>query len=393
MKILNISRWYPYPADNGSKIRILNLIKQLASAHEVELISFVSESDDHLGEMQRYCSSVKVVPYKPFQPGRLKALLAFFSSKPRSVVDTYSLEMERLVKEAQTQHHYDVVIAYQIDVAPYCLLLPTTPKIIEEIELTTMYEQYAKETQFLRKIRRGLMWWKRSRYTADVLSQFNGCTVVSTAEQKLIRQVSSGSQPIAIIPNGVDVAHYAADFGLPEADSLIYSGALSFYANFDAMQFFIGEILPLIQAERPQVKLSITGKRDKTLADRLPVNTAVTFTGYLEDIRPTVARSWICVVPLRLGGGTRLKILEALATGTTVVSTTKGAEGLDLIPDHDLLIADSSPDFAAAVVRLLKDATLRERLSRHGRQTVKAKYDWQIIGQQFNRFVEQVATS
>jgi glycosyltransferase involved in cell wall biosynthesis len=155
------------------------------------------------------------------------------------------------------------------------------------------------------------------------------------------------------------------------------------------MEFFLHEIFPLIQAQRPQVKLYITGKLAGVPVDRLPRNEGVIFTGYLDDIRPRVAQSWVTIVPLQIGGGTRLKVLESLALGTPVVATGKGAEGLDLAPGRDLLIADKPADFAAAVLRLLQNPTLRETLSRNGRAAVK-KYDWQIIGQNFCNFVERI---
>jgi len=126
--------------------------------------------------------------------------------------------------------------------------------------------------------------------------------------------------------------------------------------------------------------------------ERLPERRNVMFTGYLDDIRPTLARSWVNIVPLRQGGGTRLKILEALAAGTPVVATAKGAEGLELLPEQEILRADTPAAFAATVLRLLDDADLRARLSRQGRQAVTARYDWSSIGQQFNEFIEAVAT-
>jgi glycosyltransferase involved in cell wall biosynthesis len=394
MKILLISRWFPYPPDNGSKIRVFNLIKSLSLYHQIHLISFASEAvgEEQLETLRRYCRRIDVVRYRPFQPNRWKALLGFFSLQPRSVVDTYSLEMQQGVEQARRTHSFDVVIASQMDMAPYAMSLPDTVKILEEVELTTPHEQFARQYHPLKRLRRGLTWWKLSAYVANLLRAFDGCTVVSVAEQARVLQVLPNYQMIKIIPNGVDVAHYTADFGLPVVDTLVYSGALSYSANFDAVDFFLREIFPLIRAERPQVKLTITGKLEGVAIGRLPStrNNGVAFTGYLDDIRPTVARSWMSIVPLRMGGGTRLKILEALALGTPVVATSKGAEGLDLVPERDLLIADQPTDFAAAVLRLLQDPALRETLGRNGRQAVKARYDWQMIGREFNDFIETI---
>jgi len=126
--------------------------------------------------------------------------------------------------------------------------------------------------------------------------------------------------------------------------------------------------------------------------DRLPNRDGVVFTGYVDDVRPVVARSWVGIVPLLTGGGTRLKILESLALGTPVVSTSKGAEGLDLVPGRDILIADEPADFADAVLRVLRDASLRETLSGNGRRAV-ARYDWQAIGPEFCDFVEEIAVN
>jgi glycosyltransferase involved in cell wall biosynthesis len=395
MKILFLSRWYPYPPDNGSKIRILNLLRHLSAQHQVDLISFASEPVDEaqIAPVQHFCRRVEVVPYRPFQPDRLKALMGFFAVQPRSVIDTFNADLQQRVDQAHRERSFDLVIASQIDMAPYALRVTGAAKIFEEIELTTLYEQFARQAHPLKKARGGLTWWKSSHYTVGLLKKFDGCTVVSEAERERVWQLLPKYQPIAIVPNGVNVAGYRNDFGSPEADTLIYSGALTYHANFDAVDFFLREIFPLVQAQRPQIKLRITGKVTGVPIERLPKTSSdsVVFTGYLPDIRSAIAQSWISIVPLRLGGGTRLKILEALALGTPVIATSKGAEGLNLAPERDILLADSPTDFAAAILRLLEDPHLRARLSRNGRLAVETKYDWTIIGQQFNTFIETAA--
>jgi glycosyltransferase involved in cell wall biosynthesis len=393
MHVLFLSRWFPYPPDNGSRIRIFNLMKRLSTRHQVDLISFASDpvAGEQLKALSHYCQRVEVVRYRPFNPGRLIALMGFFSRQPRSVIDTHSVEMQRRVEETGRDRPPDVVIASQLDMAPYAVMLSTVPKILEEVELTVLYEKYAGQRHPLKRLRKGLMWWKSARYVADLLRAFDGCTVVSEQEREQVLRVLPGYRHVSVVPNGVDTAHYAGNFGAPESDSLVYSGSLTYSANFDAMSFFLREVFPLIQAQRPNVKLSITGRLDGAPIDRLACNEGVVFTGYLEDVRPIIGRSWGSVVPLRIGGGTRLKILESLALGTPVISTRKGAEGLDLEAGRDVLIADKPADFARAVLSLLQDPKLRETLRRDGRQAVEAKYDWRIIGQQFNDFVEAVA--
>lgn len=392
MRVLFISRWFPHPPDNGSRIRVFNLLKHLSARHEVHLVSFASEAitDEQRAAMEKYCARVEAVVYQPFKPQRGKALAGFFSPRPRSVVDTYSSEMQQLIEGVGRTSAFDVIVASQLDAAPYALALNGAPKLIEEVELTTIYEQFARQRQPLRKLRSGLTWWKLSRYVAGLLRRFEGCTVVSVPERGRVWQVLPGYQPIGIIPNGVDLDFPAAEFGAPQADTLVYSGALTYQANFDAMEYFLREVFPLIQAERPGVKLFITGRLDGVPVQRLATQGGVVFTGYLSDVRPTVARSWVSLAPLRVGGGTRLKILEALALGTPVVATSKGVEGLDLIPERDFLLADTADDFVRAVLRLLREPGMRWNLSRNGRRVVAARYDWRVIGQQFSDFVEAV---
>jgi glycosyltransferase involved in cell wall biosynthesis len=393
VRALFLSRWYPYPPDNGSKLRVFNLLKHLSARHEVDLLSFTGEtlSAAQLEPMRAFCRCVETVVYRPFQPTRAKALAAFFSPLPRSVVDTHSPELATLVAHMTAECEYDVVIASQIDMAPYALRVARASKILEELQITELYEQFARsrESQPLKQLRRGLMWWKTSRYVQRLLRAFDVCTVVSDPERERV-QATARMTGVQVVPNGVDVNHYAGDYGAPQPDTLVYSGALTYDANFDAVDFFARDVLPIVQTQHPNVQLRVTGKADSTLIKRLPSNKGLTFTGYVADIRPTIAQSWASVVPLRIGGGTRLKILESLALGTPVIATSKGAEGLNLVAGRELLIADTPHDFAATVLRVLNDAELRATLSRNGREAVKP-YDWQTIGQGFCELVEKVA--
>jgi sugar transferase (PEP-CTERM/EpsH1 system associated) len=397
MKLLFLSRWFPYPPDNGSKIRVYNLLKYLAARHTVHLLSFTGEpvSEDQIAALRQICEHVEAVPYRPFQPGRLSALAGLLARLPRSVRDTHNAKMQARVAAAARQNPYTAVIASQVDMAAYALALPSIPKILEEIELSTLYEQIAAERHPLKRARRRLMWQKWVNYTAYLLTSFDGCTAVSEKERQRVAAAvqSQPHAPIRVIRNGVDLARHSGDFGAPQPDTLIFTGGLTYGANFDAAQWFLQEVFPLIQARRPQVKLAITGKLDGAPVDRLPRPPGVELTGYLDDIRPRIAQSWVSIVPLRIGGGTRLKILESLALGTPVVATHKGAEGLELTAGSDLLLADTPDELAQAILRLLTDANLRQQLSQSGRQAVAGRYDWPAIGADLCAFVEEVVTS
>jgi glycosyltransferase involved in cell wall biosynthesis len=284
--------------------------------------------------------------------------------------------MQQLVESMARDTHCDVVIASQIDTAPYVRSLEGVVSVLEELELSVIRDKWLSQQSLLRRVRFHLTWWKLTSYLPRMLDDFAGCTVVSEQERRLIEAVAPGFGPVAIVPNGVDLDAYAGDFGSEQPGTMVYTGALTYGANYDAMEYFMHSVLPLVQARYPDVKLRITGGLQGVDLDRLPIGDGVELTGYLEDIRSVIAQSALCIVPLRIGGGTRLKILEAMALGTPVVSTTKGAEGLHVTHGKDILIADGPEAFAEAVLRLLNDADLRSSLSDRAKAMVSERYSW-----------------
>lgn len=392
MKILFLSRWFPYPADNGAKLRIFNLLKTLARRHDVSLLSFI-ESEENAADiavLKAFCVDVQTVRYRPFTPDGWKARWGYLSMRPRSVLNTYSPVLAEQAIQIGQRWQPDLVIASEIDMAPYALYVPAAVRMLEEIELGVLQDQYHAERHWLQRTRRGLTWWKHARYVAKIVQAFDGCTVVSELEQRRLAEVLPHLPPICVIPNGVDVAQMTDHVaGPPMPNSLIYSGALTYHANFDAVDYFLRDIFPLIRAAVPAAQLAVTGRTEGvTLTPRMS-GEGITFTGYLPDVRPKIAGSRLSVVPLRVGGGTRLKILESLALGTPVVTTYKGVEGLDLGEEQGVLTADTPQSFAQAVITVLTDADLRADLSRRGLRAVSA-YDWQPIGDRFEAFLQKI---
>jgi glycosyltransferase involved in cell wall biosynthesis len=393
MNILFLSRWYPFPPDNGSKARVFNLIRQLSQRHTVDLVSFTSEtlSRERLEEMNRTCRSVATVPLRTFAPLSARSLLAFVSPRPRYFVDTYSREMEELSARAAAQHRPDLVLASEVDMAEYALRLAYRPRLLEDVELASLREAYTSAGSVAARLRHGLTWFKTKNYVRRLVASFDGCTVVSEIERSIVEGLAPKATRLEVVPNGVNLSDGSVDFGEPRENTLIYAGSLTYSANFDAVDFFLREIYPLVRRRRPGVKLLVTGAADADLRRRLPQSEGVAFSGYLDDVRPAVSQSWLSVVPLRQGGGTRAKILESLMLGTPVVSTSKGAEGLELQPERDILIADSPAEFAASVVRLLEDPSLRECLRTNGRRALEGRYDWPSVGTILLDFVERLA--
>jgi len=390
MRILFLSSWFPYPPNNGSKLRIYNLLRGLAQHHEVTLLSFanVPDADPDTHVLRALCHEVQVVPWKPFAPHSRRARLGFLSLTPRSVVDTYSLEMAQRIGQAVSGGSYDMVVASEVTMAGYGHCLQGLPALFDDLEVGVLHEQFARATSPWRRFRYGLTWAKHRRYLARLLRHFRACTVVSERERQLLSQAVPGYTPVEIIPNCVNLSDYDDVHETPQPNTLIFTGSFTYSANHDAMTWFVSQVYPRIQAQVPDVRLFITGDH---AGKPLPPADSITLTGYVDDVRPLVARAWASIVPLRIGGGTRLKILEAMALGTPVVATSKGAEGLDVRHGEHLLIANEPAAFAEQVVRLLRDADLRAALAANGRLLVAERYDWAAVMPRFLKLVEQVA--
>ena len=388
-QVLFLSRWLPYPPDNGSKLRIYNLLRGIAQAHTLDLISFydpASEQPDSAA-LAQFCRQVTLVPYKPFDPHSRQARLGFFSLTPRSVQDTHSPELAQQIETAVTRHAYDLIIASQIDMAAYQPYFGSTPAIFEEAEVGVLYEQFTQATSPHDRLRYGLTWWKHRRYLADLLRRFRAGTVVSLPEKGLLETAVSTETPITVIPNGIDLAAYETVTETTVSGQLIFTGALTYQPNYESMVWFLEQVFPKVLARCPAARLLITGRH----ANRpLPASPNVTLTGFVPDIRPLVAQSWLSIAPIWQGGGTRLKILESMALRTPVVSTSKGAEGLAITPGTDILLADTADEFATAVVDLLHNQTQRQHLAQAAYELVANHYDWPVIMPHFLDLVDNV---
>jgi glycosyltransferase involved in cell wall biosynthesis len=397
MRVLFLSTWFPFPLSQGSKIRAYHLIRAIARDHETALISFADTKldpswSDHL---QKFCSQVKVVQRNPFTTSRLGDIMGWLSSQPSFVRASYSHEMAALTREFISNWGPDRIVAFTFVMGPYALEVHNIPRMIDVDNYMSrmMYESYQSAERIIAKARRYIAWRKFINYEKWLYHQFSGCLVTTDRDRRLMSdQLGLHVERVHVIPNGVDTSYNFPTDDHPDSNSLVFNGSLMYQANYDAMNYFLREIFPAVFRENPSVCLTITGRFEGVAVDKLLNTDRVKFTGYLDDIRPVIRRSWACIVPLRMGGGTRLKILESMALGTPVVSTSKGAEGLDVIPGIHLLIADDPEEFAAQTVRLINDSQLRRSLSANAIRFVKENYEWETIGERFSIVLDQLRT-
>jgi len=402
MKILFISSWFPYPPINGAKIRIYNLIRQLSIRHEVSLLSFtqtipIEEAYNSCTHLTQYCRAIKIVPYKKYNAGSISSYQGFFSPYPRFIFNTQNPEMEILIDKTVNSNTYDLVLTSEVGAPSISSLYATRiiglPKILDALEIGLYSDFYINQPHFIKRIRGGLTWLKYRKFTQEILKKSNACTVPSNHEKENLEKIAPSNFPIEIIPHCLDIDYYEGSFGTVRPQSLVFTGSFSYHANYDAVRFFLENIYPYICEQVPAVKMKVVGAASQNDVDRLPINKNILFTGLLKDVRPEIAQSWLSIVPLRIGAGTRLKIIESMALGTPVVSTSKGAEGLDVNHGENILIADDPKDFARAVVAVLNSPSLRKKLSLAGRQLVVEKYSAECMGKKFESLLTRVVSN
>lgn len=390
MNILYLSSWYPYPPDNGARQRAFHLLKGLAQQHRVSLVALADvEQTADSAPLRAYCTRVTALPRRVFEPRRWRALAGFLSVQPRSLLDTYDLRVRAVIDRELALDTYDVIIACQLSMAVYAAQVSHPIRIFDELEVGIFADAYANARGPARW-RNALTWFKLANYLRRVTRQFKGVTVVSAPEREHAIRLGVAPDALSLIPNGVDCdSNQITSTGF-EPFTLVYNGALTYHANYDAMRYFVHEILPRVRESEPRVQLKITGHAPQFAINELSQDNVVSFTGYVNDVRAIVQSSAVCVVPLREGGGTRLKILEAMACGTPVVATTKGAEGLDLRDGEHLLLGDTPEAFSRAILALLDDSRLRQRLAYAAQEEVCREYDWCVIQRQMNQLIERV---
>lgn len=395
MKILFLSGWFPYPPNNGSRIRIYNFIKNLARKHEVFLVSLL-QADSHPEDAKMLvdiCRVVSLHRVKDFDPKSVSSFLGFLSTRPRSNFATYDPRVKVAVQDAIAQIRPDVIVASTLDVVEYLPAQRGIPSVL--IDHNCEFGMIKRNTEFianrLAKWRYTLSWQKSARWEAQICRQFDAVVMPTEEDKKLMTDFYPWVTNISVIPNGADTDAFDPNFWAPEPNRLIYNGSLTYDANLDAIEYYLREIYPHVAAALPEVKLVVTGRTDGVDLGIVGRSQGVMLSGYVDDIRKELYRSAACVIPLRKGGGMRLKIPEAMAAGVPVVSTSMGAEGLDCVDQEHLLIADTPVEFAGAVVRLLTDEALSRRLRQNARALIERRYSWHTICGQFTDLVEEVA--
>lgn len=399
LKILFLSQRFLYPMDTGGKIRTGKILEHLKDLCDITLISNVeSPKDDHyLDDIQNLCHQFHGVPWKEvvkYTPKfYLRILHRLFSRYPITVVNDYSPSLEKSVLAAIKRDQYDLLICDFLQPSLNFKKIHGHPTLLfqHNVESMIMRRHFESAENFLYKLFWQLQWLKMDRYERDTCSRFTGIVTVSEPD-KLTLQQHYGARNVFAIPTGVDTEYFSPWRAPIVENSLVFTGAMDWLPNEDAILFFAREILGAIQARIPTVTLTVVGRNpSRRLVSELRRYPAITVVGRVHDVRPFIGRHALYIIPLRIGGGTRIKAYEAMAMGKAVVSTRVGVEGLPVKHGQHVVMADTPAEFAAAVVDLLKHPAKRRRIETAARDYVCANASWRQVALAFAEACLKVA--
>jgi sugar transferase (PEP-CTERM/EpsH1 system associated) len=401
MRILWLKSDLLLPLDKGGKLRTWHLLRHLARRHDVTYLSFAEPGQaaaDRDG-MSEVAARVETVPLADAPKGSLRfyagAAMHLVDPLPYAVAKYRSGAFRRRLEALLDEQPYDLIVCdFLFPAVNLPAQLPCPAVIFTHNVESEIWRRHAEtKSGPLMRVLYEMQYRRMLRYEARALRRFDGVLAVSDADRQSFARLYPHAvrRPIRVVQTGVDTDFFTPTHEPARASHIVFTGSMDWLPNEDAMQYFCGHMLPLIRSEVPDVRLSIVGRAPTPAVRKLAEDAAVHVTGRVDDVRPFVGEAAVYVVPLRIGGGTRLKIFEAMAMGKAVVSTTVGAEGLPVTSGEHLILADDPIAFASAVVNLMRDEAARERLGRAARSLVLERYDWSAVAGSMEDALERIA--
>lgn len=394
MKILWVGPSFLHPTTRGGQIRTLGMLRQLHRWHEIHYVALQKpEEVEGPSRSAEYCSQSYPIPhYAPSRRSPLfyaQAAASLFSPAPLSIGRYRSPSMLRRVKRLLNEQPFDRVVCDFLTAAPNVPDMGRTVLFQHNVE-TIIWERLRDTAS--NPVRRLAFQYEAHRmlaYEGSVCRAAAHVVAVSSTDAERMRAMF-GISSVSEAPTGVDLDFFAAPGNIRPVADLVFVGSMNWMPNIDGVSYFVEEILPLILARRPDCRVAIAGRTPPPSIARLAeFHPNVAVTGTVPDIRPYLWGSKVCIVPLRIGGGTRLKIYEAMAAGIPVVSTSVGAEGLPVSHGDNILLADGPEPFAAACLQLLDDTALHHRLAESALRFVASRFSWERVARCF----EQILTT
>ncbi len=405
MKLLWLKSGLLLPLDTGGKLRTWHLMRHLAKRHSTTFLSFedASHTEADRAGMREVCERLITVPREDAPKGSWR----FYAGAARFLVDRipYAVAKYRssayreAVAELLARERFDAIVC---DFLPPVVNLPSFASSMGD-RIPMILFTHNVESEIWRRhtetaanaASRALLsqqWRRMLRFEGAAIARFDLVLAVSEADGRTFERLYPNAlkAPVHVVKTGVDTEYFTPSPVTPDPAHLFFTGSMDWLPNEDAMTYFCREILPRIRRAEPDATLSIIGRSPTPAVRALAEIPGVEVTGRVEDVRPHIARGAVYIVPLRIGGGTRLKIFEAMSMAKAVVSTTVGAEGLPVTPGRDIVLADEPTRFAQAVVHMIRDESARRAMEAAARQLVVERYDWSAVTADFEAALDRL---
>jgi glycosyltransferase involved in cell wall biosynthesis len=384
MKILWVKSELLHPIDKGGRIRTYQVLRQLKKDHHITYLCLSASTDpqESFEKASEYCHRLLTAPWR--EPA--KGTREFFLDLARNLVDPLPYVQAKYRSEIMRGHVSRLAAAGELDVVISDFLTPSQnvpadlpcPTVLFQHNIeTVLWERlYQNQESLPRRAYFYGQYLKMRRFEGQECRRYDAVATVSTNDSDALRRLH-GIHDVFDVPTGVDTDYFSPGSAARDPDELVFTGSMDWMPNEDAMLFFAEKILPLVERAAPAVKVTVVGRNPTEKVVALArENKRFSLTGWVEDVRPYIDRGAVYIVPLRVGGGTRIKIYEAMAMARAVVSTTIGAEGLPVKDGDEIVLADEPQAFADGVVRLLRDREARARIESAARKAVVERFGW-----------------
>lgn len=379
MKILFVCHRFPYPPNEGGKIRAFNMIAHMQRHHEVTVASLVESKIDQndIEGIKPYCHDY-IAQKMNKALAWLMAILCLATFIPSSMGYFYSWRLGRRIKQLLRTRRYDLIVVHCSSVAHFVSSATDTPKILDFCDMDSQkWLIYAKHKPFPLSFAYWLEGIKLQRAEKKLAMKFNGSSVATSFELETLDSFNSG-QASFCFPNGVDTEYFSPSNNAYLPNSICFIGKMNYYPNEKCMLKFCKDVFPLLRAKYPDLSLTIIGSNPTGRILNLNEMEGVEVTGRVDDVRPYVQQSALSIVPLEIARGTQNKILESMSMGVPVVCSPVAARGIDAVPEEHVLVAESAEDYVKQIGRIIDDNSERKRLSKAGRLRMLSHHSWNI---------------
>jgi glycosyltransferase involved in cell wall biosynthesis len=395
MNILFLSTENPYPPGGGHHLRTFSILKILAERHKIYFVGFAQDKREfeNIPGIRKFCETVDI--YKVSKTGYNKTFVLLacknvFSKYPLIAERYYVKEARKRIEEILAHHSIDLVHMDMLALGLYRGDLKDTPVILtnHNVESLRIYRWVEIEKNPFIKGFLFFQYLKLKAFEESLCREFSRCIVVSDYDKNHLKNLC-GMDNFAVIPNGVDISYFKPEEVDVRKDHLVWVGGMTGPYNSDAVDFFIQKIWSLVKRKVPEATIDFAGGGPtQTLKKKALEDRSVQVLGFVPDIRPIVQRASVFIAPIRIGSGTKIKVLNAMAQAKPVVATTAAAEGIDGTPGENILIADDPEEFAEKIVYLLNHEEIARGIGTKARELIEAKYSWNVISESIHRTYE-----